>query len=152
VGCPVNDKTAKEEKERTCGSWQCSDDNAEIVELSDNHFLCTGCGSVEHEGTYTFGGSPDWELGNSVQSLAKDKHALHRFFDDLPTVLERMLIGMDSVHAVNQALVAEVQRLHKRIEKLEASHGIQQVPRDEKENPVDEGTKADPGGEDSSSS
>ena len=53
--------------------------------------------------------------------------------------------------AVNEALLDEVQRLRKRLEKHEASHGKQQVSGDTEEDEVDGGAKTDASGEEGSS-
>lgn len=147
-----DDAIEKKEDERSCLNWQCQG-ATEIVDLSDGRFLCLGCGSVHHpDGTTYFGSSLDWDLQGVINQLDSSAYSIQQFFADLPLSISGLYKQLEVVSAVNGALLDEVQRLRQRIEKHEASHGIQQVSGNKEKEPVDEGEKADPSGEDSSSS
>ena len=120
-----------------------------LVDLSDDRHLCPGCGTVYGpDGVTFYEGTLDYSLQSEVQTLSGHVYDMQQFFSELPTVLEKLFKGLETVSAVNGALLEEVQRLRRRLEKHEASHGTQQVA---EEGTVDEGEKIDPSGEESSS-
>ena len=143
----------KKEDERTCPSWQCANSTPKIFELSDDRYMCLNCGCVVHpSGMIYFGESSNWDLQNNVQSLEGYTYSVNQFFADLPRVVSDLYKEIEKVSAVNRAILDELRRLTQRLEKHEASHGAQQDAGVEEEKTVDDGEKADPGGEESSSS